>query len=194
MWSPILLAIIVAILMAATFGCDRREDQRTSNTRDQSRDRTATAPIDNRADESFFTGAAKANLAEVEFGTVAASKGTDPEVKKFGQQMVDDHSQANASLTDLAQRKGVTLPTSIDEDDREEAAKLANLSGTDFDRHYAALMVKKHEKSVARYEKATKDAKDADVRAFAEKTLMTIQHHQKMARDLSEKVGPPTAD
>lgn len=220
MWSPILLAIIVAILMAATFGCDRRDEHsRTSDYRNQGKDtptttvppetpRTTVPPdtretvppgtretvTDRSGDQEFFTAAAQANLQEVELGNLAAAKGSDAEVKKFGQQMIDDHSQANTKLMELARKKGVTLPTSTDDAKKQEASKLSGLSGADFDKKYAQMMVANHEKSIARYESTSKDAKDADVKGFAEKTLPTLQHHLKMARDLAEKVGSPTAD
>lgn len=184
MFAPILLALAAAILLALTFGCDRRDDYRTSSPRDQGRDTpTATAP---RTDAEFLTAAARANVEEIELGRLAGTKGVAGEVREFGRKMVDDHTQVNTRVKELAELKGVTLPTGP-----EEAARL---EGPEFDQKYAALMVANHEKSVARYEKASKDAADADVRAFAGKTLPTIQHHLQMARDLKAKVGDPTAD
>jgi putative membrane protein len=191
MWSPILLAIIVAILMALTFGCDQRDESgRTSDYRTPGQEQTITKS----GDHGFMATAARANLAEVELGRLADSRGTDAEVKKFAQHMIDDHSQANSKLKDLAQKKGVQLPTTPDDAQKEEASRLSALSGAEFDKKYAAMMVKDHEKAVALFQEESKGARDADVRDFAEKTLPTLQHHLKMARDLSEKVGTPTAD
>src|SRR4029077_20051176 len=76
------------------------QEQRASDTRDQGREQMAFPP-DVRSDEDFANSAARANLAEIEAGRLAASKGGDDDVRKLGRQMVDDHSQAQVKLTDL---------------------------------------------------------------------------------------------
>src|SRR5438309_201543 len=46
-----------------------------------------------RADSSAMKKLAGANMAEIETGKLAASKSQNADVKKFGQQMVDDHTK-----------------------------------------------------------------------------------------------------
>jgi ferritin-like metal-binding protein YciE len=48
-------------------------------------------------------------------------------------------------------------------------------SGADFDKAYAADMVSDHKKAVEAFEKAATDATDAEVKAFAVKTLPTLK-------------------
>ncbi|MBI3653058.1 MAG: DUF4142 domain-containing protein [Acidobacteria bacterium] len=67
--------------------------------------------------------------------------------------------------------------------------KLAKLSGADFDREYMKYMVEDHVKDVAMFEKEAKTGKDADIKAFAEKTLPTLKEHLQMARDTNAKVS-----
>ena len=50
------------------------------------------------ADQDFVTKAAQGGLAEVELGTIAEDRASAADVKKFGQQMVDDHGKANDEL------------------------------------------------------------------------------------------------
>src|ERR1044072_1432491 len=45
------------------------------------------------ADSSLLTDIAQANMAEVETGKLALEKSTKPDVKKFAQMMVDDHTK-----------------------------------------------------------------------------------------------------
>ena len=47
------------------------------------------------------------------------------------------------------------------------ADKLSKLSGKDFDKEYISDMVDDHEKDVKEFEKASKDAKDPDLKAWA---------------------------
>ena len=67
--------------------------------------------------------------------------------------------------------------------------KLAKLSGADFDREYMDMMVKDHVKDVKEFEDASTKAKDADVKAWAAKTLPTLREHLQMARDVNSKVS-----
>ena len=46
-----------------------------------------------------------------------------------------------------------------------------------------------HKKAVKAFEKASNEAKDADVKAFATKTLPTLKEHLTMAEELQNKVG-----
>ena len=66
------------------------------------------------ADNSWVMKVANGGLAEVELGRLAQTQGSSEEVKAFGKRMVDDHSKANDELSQIASRKGITLPTSLD--------------------------------------------------------------------------------
>ncbi len=127
-------------------------------------------------------------LTEVELGRLAAQKGQSADVKKFGQRMVTDHSKANAELKKLAASKGITLPTEMNAEQMAEHAKLAKLSGAEFDREYMTLMVEDHDKDVAAFLDEAKDGSDPDIKSFAAKTLPTLQEHQRMAKEIKAKL------
>jgi putative membrane protein len=135
-------------------------------------------------DRDFLMDAAMGGLMEVELGRLAAKQGASDAIKQFGQRMVDDHSKANEELTTLATSKGITLPTAIDDKQRQQVTKLSAMSGADFDRAYAKMMLKDHEKDVSEFEKQSTKATDPDVKAFAGKTLPTLQEHLTMVRAL----------
>jgi putative membrane protein len=141
------------------------------------------------ADMAFVKEAAMGGLAEVDLGQLAASKAESADVKQFGQRMVDDHGKANDELKSLASQKSVTLPAELDAKHKAEHAKLEKLSGAAFDKAYMASMVADHNKDVAAFTRESKSAKDPDLKAWAGKTLPTLQEHQKMARDINAKVG-----
>ena len=145
------------------------------------------------ADRKFLTKAAEGNAAEVETGRLAAQQAMDPQVKQFGNQMVQDHSQANEKLTALAQSKGVQLPTTPDKSQQSEMNKLQGMSGSQFDKAYSTAMLKDHKKDVKEYEHQAKNAKDPDVKAYAEEVLPTLQHHLAMAEQLPQAHGSSRA-
>jgi putative membrane protein len=140
------------------------------------------------ADKDFVMKAAQAGIAEVMVGQMASTKGTSPDVKNFGNRMVSDHGKANDELKQLAQNKGLALPSDTDPEHKSAADKLSAANGKDFDKQYMSNMVDDHEKAVKDFEKASKDAKDPDLKAWASKTLPTLQDHLKMAKDTKAKL------
>ena len=138
-------------------------------------------------DRHFIRKAGQGGLAEVELGKLATEKGQSEEVKKFGQRMVDDHSKANDQLKQLAESKGVTLPTQLDAKDEATKKRLEKLSGEKFDRAYMNDMVQDHTKDVSEFKKESTTAKDPDVKSFASQTLPTLQDHLKEARSIAPK-------
>ena len=108
--------------------------------------------------------------------------------------MIDDHSKANTELTQLASSKGVTLPTELDEKHQRNVSKIARLKGADFDRAYSKAMLGDHEADVKEFEKQSTNATDADLKAFAGKTLPTLQEHLQMARALPGNTKPATSN
>jgi len=144
-------------------------------------------------DQKFLRMAAQGGMAEVKLGQLAVEKAASPDVKSFGQRMVDDHGKANERLKALASAKGVTLPTGMSPEQKAMDDKLAKLSGADFDREYMKGMLADHKKDVAEFEKESSRAKDAEVKTFASTTLPTLKEHLKMAEEISAKVGGKAA-
>ena len=134
--------------------------------------------------DKFMTSAAEGGMAEVAMGKIAVQNASDPKVKDFGQRMIDDHTKANDELQQVATRKNVTLPTAPDSKQKTTIARLNNLHGPEFDRVYMADMVKDHKDDVAEFQRASNNETDPDVKAFASKTLPTLQDHLKQAQDV----------
>lgn len=148
---------------------------------------TAAASLD-RADKAFMEKAAMGGMVEVEMGRLAQQKGTSQQVKDFGARMVQDHGAANNELMQLASKKGLQMPSDAGSAHKRDVQKLSGLSGAQFDREYMAHMVKDHRKDVSDFEKASKSAKDSDVKAFAAKTLPVLQEHLKLAQTTQDAV------
>ena len=149
---------------------------------------TALAASNNldKSDKDFIEKAAAGGMMEVEAGKVVETKAQNADVKSYGSTLVKDHSAANDELKSLAQSKGVTLPTSLPKHEQGELDKLSKAKN--FDHEFLEHSVKDHKKDVKEFEKASKSAKDPDVKAFAAKTLPTLQSHLKQAEDLEKSV------
>jgi putative membrane protein len=141
------------------------------------------------ADEAFVMKVAKGGMAEVELGKLAVDKASSDAVKKFGQRMVDDHGKANDELQALARSKNITLPPGIGPQEQAMRDRLMKLSGPAFDQAYMKAMVSDHVKDVNEFKIESKSGQDPDVKAWAAKTLPTLEEHLKMARDTNGVVG-----
>ena len=128
-------------------------------------------------------------MAEVSLGQLAQRNGSASAVKQFGKRMEADHSKANAELKDLAAKDNWTLPSAPGRSEQATHDRLAKLSGADFDSAYADAMVKDHEEDVAAFKKESSSGQNADVKAFASKTLPTLEEHLKLAQDMKTKIG-----
>ena len=139
-------------------------------------------------DKTFAEKAAAGGAAEVEGGKMAEQRATSDKVKQFGSRMVQDHSKANDELKQLAAGKGLQLPTAPDAHSQEMMAKMQKLSGAEFDRAYMDHMVKDHKKDVAAFKQEASAGRDPQIKAFAAKTLPTLQEHLTMAEATNAEV------
>ncbi|PJJ48507.1 DUF4142 domain-containing protein [Hymenobacter chitinivorans] len=139
-------------------------------------------------DAEFMVDGASDGLLEVELGKLAQQKATTPAVKNFGQHMVEQHGEANSALKALAEQKGLTLPAGLGQEQQDTYAKLAALTGTQFDKQYMATMVDDHKKDVDEFEDMSEDAYDGDIRGFAAKYAPVLKQHLDMAKQVNEQV------
>ena len=142
--------------------------------------------------QEFVREAADGGMAEVALGKMAVAQAESPDVKQFGQRMVDDHSKANQELTTLASQKGISAPTEPSAKHKATIDRLSKLSGAEFDRAYMQEMVNDHDHAVTTFRTFSERGDDPELKQFAEKTLPTLQDHERMAKTTANKVGVTT--
>ena len=125
----------------------------------------------NEADAKFLVSAAEINLAEIQLGQLAETKSLQADVKDLGATMSRDHSKANLELQELAASKQISLPTSITNDGQDAYKKMMNEKGNQFDKAYCDMLVSGHKEAIDNFEKASKDAIDPDIKAWASSML-----------------------
>jgi putative membrane protein len=140
-------------------------------------------------DQMFASEAAIAGMAEVELGKMAMQQGSNAKVKSFGQMMVTDHTKSGDELKSIAKSKGMTLPTALDPMHQATRDKLAKLSGAEFDRAYMDAMVMGHQTVAGKMMMEANSGADPQLKAFAAKTLPTVQAHLKMAQNIQREVS-----
>lgn len=139
-----------------------------------------------RADQNLMRELAQSNLAEIEAGKIALSQSKNDQVRNFAQRMIDDHQQAQKDLEQLAQAKGVTLPTEPDNKHKAAAKKLSALEGDKFDKQYMKQGgLSDHRNTHRMLQRAQTRADDADLKALAAKMEPVVSQHLTMAQDVS---------
>jgi putative membrane protein len=152
----------------------------------QSNNTSGNAAKPSKSDVAFLKQAAENGHAEVESGKLALQKAADDaQVRRFAQMMVDDHQKSGEELKALATSKGVEVPAEPSMAQRARIKMLSTADGADFSRRYIEGMgVEAHKETIELFQKAAKGADSADVKAFATKTLPTLQKHMAMAQEL----------
>lgn len=189
-FSLALGATIVASALSAAAQTPRPAPPKTPMPATQPKStETAEPKTAMNADHHFVMNVAEAGMAEVELGQLAADKASNAKVKEFAQRMVTDHGKAGDELKSLAASKNITLPASVSAKDNATKDRLSKLSAAAFDRAYMAEMVKGHQTAVAEFHKEANTGHDAEIKAWAAKTVSTVEEHLKMARDIQKEVA-----
>jgi putative membrane protein len=136
----------------------------------------------------FVEVAAVSDMFEIESSRAALQKVQTPEVKTFAQQMINDHTKASTELKAVAAKLGgdVKIPTTLDAEHAKLLQDINAETGDDFEEEYIEAQVMAHEKAVALFGDYAKSGSNAELKAFAAKTLPTLQMHYEHVQKLDK--------
>jgi len=166
---------------------DTTTSMNTTDTTSKMSTSTGTMSVDQSTSE-FMTKVADVGMTEVKLGQMAQDKAMSQRGKDFGAMMVKDHTAAGDELKGMARQKNVTLPETMSNDHQKKTDDLNKKTGKDFDKAYMKAMVDGHESTVNDFEKASKNTKDADVKAWVDKTLPTLKMHLDSAKAIQKSL------
>jgi putative membrane protein len=178
-------ALLGVVVMAISFPVFGQQDKTQSS-------KAAEGAL-SKKDAKFLRNMGEADLAEVQAGKLAASKASSPEVKKFAQHMVEEHSKGLSEGQSLAKAKRVEAPAAPNKKHRAAMKKLESQSGAGFDKAYMNQMVQDHQEALKLVRNASKNAKDPEIRAAAEKKVPVVEKHLQMARETAASLKGDSA-
>ncbi len=187
--GKVLFSTLICVFLLAFGAC--KQEQKVEDPKEAAEELNEEKFDENDAkedDSEFLVAAAEMDIMEIELGKLAASRGTSSEIKKFGDMMVAEHSQASGELKLFAERLNVSLPTAITEKGQEHWDKLNKRSGSDFDKKYAEMMVEGHKDAISKMEKAAEKANDPGIKEWASSKLPALRSHLAHAEKLKELV------
>jgi putative membrane protein len=155
----------------------------------------AAAPAGSINDAQIASIVVTANQVDIDAGKAAAAKTANPEVKKFAELMVTDHSGVNAAATELVTKLKVTP----EDNDTSQALKaggtknlstLKGLSGAAFDKAYVDHEVAYHQQVLDAVDQTLiPNAKNAELKALLVKVRPAFVAHLEHARHLQSSLG-----
>lgn len=143
----------------------------------------ALAQAEGGSDQDFLNFAAQTDMTEAHLGKMAQDQGSSQAVKDLGQMLVTDHTSDYQKLGTLATKAGLMIPKGIDNKHDKMIAPFGKLKGKAFDRRYTHEMVAGHTAAIAQYQKEAASGQNADLKAYAQETLATLEKHKKAAQD-----------
>lgn len=109
-------------------------------------------------------------------------------IRSFAQMIITDHTKANNELKTLADKKSVTLATTLTTAKQQKLDSLNALSGSAFNRAYIKMMVSSHQETVDMFQKESDSGSDADVKSFSSTWLPTFKTHLQHAQMLQDSL------
>jgi putative membrane protein len=135
-----------------------------------------------------------ANQVDIDAGKLAESMASSPEVKKFGKDMVRDHTGVNMSAVDLVTKLKVTPednPTamSLKKGGMDNVDSLKTMKGKAFDKAYIDHEVAYHEQVLEAMDKTLiPGAKNDELKALLVKVRPAFVSHLAHAKMLQTKM------
>jgi putative membrane protein len=148
--------MLFAAASLAVIGCKKKEERpappptATAPAPAPTPPPTPAPPAPTISDAQIAAIVVAANQVDIDAGQLALEKSKNPEVKKFAERMMTDHSAVNKAAVELVTKLKVTPEESdtskaLASGGKETRAKLERLDGDAFDRGYVDNEVAYHE-------------------------------------------------
>ena len=181
---------VVALFCVTAFGmssCNNKSKMEDSKEVAEDKNDAKMDGRKNEADAQFLVNVAEINQEEISLGKLAEQKGSMTDVKELGKMMVETHTKAMKDLSALAMSKSISLPEAKTDDVNDVYKKMNEKSGKKFDSAYCDKMVDGHKDAISKFEKASNDSVDPDIKAMAANMLPELHKHLEMAETCKKK-------
>jgi putative membrane protein len=154
-------------LISCDSGTQEQDTTTTADTEQPTDTETASADTTLSEDIREFMGYAYRNSSQqIELGKLAAEKGSTPEVRQYGQKMVDLYGQRQKELKEIAGPDAAALPPDMTEDQMGNVQELRDKDPKEFDKAYWDTVVDAHKEALSVFDDKVKSLKETDNAAF----------------------------
>jgi putative membrane protein len=123
------------------------------------------------------------HVLEIAAGRLAAARGSTSDVKRYGEQLVKDHTRLDRELTAFAKRSALKL---ADVDARKRGIDaLQNARGRDFDRAFLRFAARDQRSAIEQLRTAQPKAENVDISALLRDALPVLTQHEHRTLQLA---------
>lgn len=185
-----LSAALTLTLFASAAVAQETNQQKSNQGQQQNRARQGQQGTAGRSpvnDQLWAVVAGLSGMHEVALSRLGLEKATDPELKRFSQQMIDEHTRMNQELMELAASKRIEVPRNPDPKSQFCLQSLAGLSGEEFDKCYAKAQTVAHMEAVEAFTAEAERGQDNDLKTLAARGLPHVKEHLSMIKPICER-------
>ncbi|HTV88649.1 MAG TPA: DUF4142 domain-containing protein [Stellaceae bacterium] len=143
----------------------------------------------NNWDRQFVREALLDGYFEIDMGRLAERNASAANVKRYGGWMVEDNQSIDASLSALAERKGIQAPRALNPRHIALLDRFENLQGRQFDGAYLTAMVQDHDNEIRAFNHEVTNGTDPDLRRFARQTLQHLSRYDQLAHQMNQSLA-----
>ncbi len=137
------------------------------------------------ADKQFMTELAQGSVYDQDTAQLAVQKAHSKSVQRYALKLMDDHNRLNKQLFIQANKRGVTLPITISDDDKTKLQNYMDMpAGSDFDTAYLQEAIRINADDVKKGQSAITASSDREFRSLINDYVGTEQKHLNEASAL----------
>lgn len=144
-----------------------------------------TSSEEKYSDMVFVQDALQSDTVQVQMSQIAQTKSQSPDVKQFGEKMVQVHTALNSQLKPVADQLGVKDSKGPSKKEKQQIDQLASLSGPDFDTAYIMAMAKQQQKSLRAFKDEANNAQSPGLQKAAKADEPVLSEHYQVLETLA---------
>lgn len=182
----IYIAVVVSVIFLAFSSCKKSAEDTKKVAEERNDDKFEKTQ---EADAAVLVEVAEFNLQQAHLGNLTAIKSTNAEVRSFGKMMEDTHGNYLEGLSEMAESKQISIPTSLTEDNKKNYNALNRQDIEDFDNEYLERIIENHQEAIENYMKQSEKTSDSDIKIWLTAQLATLREHLDSAKILQSRLN-----
>jgi putative membrane protein len=148
-------------------------------------DTSQTGPS-NYADQTFVHDTIEGDNAQVAMSQLAVQKSSSPDVKQFGQKMVQIHTELNNQMEPAAKELSMSAPKGPSKKQQKEIDHLQALNGPDFDTAYIQAMARQQQHDLKGFKGEAQGGQTANIKQAAQQDEPVLEQHYQVLEKLAQ--------
>jgi putative membrane protein len=144
-------------------------------------------------DATFMTRVQLRASGELELSRILAARSANAAVRSFAQQMLEDRGKTVQQLRQLAESRGVDLPSAPDAAAKADTERVSRLSSPELDRAYVERMLRDLDADTADFQAQAHVAQEVELQAWVCDTLPQFEEARARIHSLASDLGIPSS-